>query len=42
MIGVEGGIFGRLRSTADVVAELGGSAPARTGVTTWTQAFSGA
>lgn len=42
MIGVEGGIFGRLRNTADVVAELGGSDPARTGATTWTQAFSGA
>jgi nicotinamidase-related amidase len=43
MIGVEGGIFGRVRSTAELVAEL---VPPPDGVagqlTTWGQAFSGA
>ena len=43
MIGVEGGIFGRVRSTAELVAEL---VPPPDGVAgqpaTWGQAFSGA
>lgn len=44
MIGVEGGIFGRVRSTAEVVAELVPPPPAGTAerATTWGQAFSGA
>jgi nicotinamidase-related amidase len=42
MIDVEGGIFGRVRSTADMVAELGGDAAAAHGSTTWAQAFTGA
>lgn len=44
MIGVEGGIFGRVRSTAEVVNELVPSPPAGTAerATTWGQAFSGA
>lgn len=42
MIDVEGGIFGRVRSTAEMVAELADSPPARDRVTTWVQAFTGA
>jgi len=42
MIDVEGGIFGRVRSTAEVVAELADGPPARDRVTTWVQAFTGA
>lgn len=44
MIGVEGGIFGRVRSTAEVVNELVPPPPAGTAerATTWGQAFSGA
>jgi nicotinamidase-related amidase len=42
MIDVEGGIFGRVRSTAEVVAELIGEPAAPEGATTWVQAFTGA
>ncbi|MDO8903859.1 cysteine hydrolase family protein [Hydrogenophaga sp.] len=40
MIGVEGGIFGRVCSTAEVVAALGGPA-LENRATTWVQAFTG-
>lgn len=42
MIDVEGGIFGRVRSTVEVVAELIGEPAAVEGATTWGQAFTGA